>query len=66
MKSYYFNEEHEIFRQGLRAFLDKEVNPHIDQWEEDRRIPKELWKKFGDIQKCLISSQFRLIYPKSF
>ena len=49
MKSYYFNEEHEMFRQGLRAFLDKEVNPHIDQWEEDRRIPKELWRKFGDM-----------------
>ena len=47
--SYIFNEEHSLFRQGLRDFLSKEVIPNIDQWEEDRQIPKELWKKFGDM-----------------
>ncbi len=47
--SYYFNEDHEIFRQGLRDFLNKEVRPNIDQWEEDRRIPREIWKKMGDM-----------------
>ena len=47
MQSYYFQEEHNMFRQGLKAFLDKEVNPNIDAWEEAGRIPKELWKKFG-------------------
>ena len=47
--SYIFNEEHNLFRQGLRDFLSKEVIPIIDQWEEDRQIPKELWKKFGDM-----------------
>lgn len=49
MQSYYFTEEHELFRQGLKAFLDKEVRPHIDEWEENGRIPKELWKKFGEM-----------------
>lgn len=47
--SYYFNEDHEIFRQGLRDFLQREVAPHIEQWEEEQRIPKEIWKKFGDM-----------------
>ena len=47
--SYYFNEEHELFRKGLKDFLKKEVLPYVDQWEEDRRIPKELWTKFGDM-----------------
>lgn len=49
MKSYYFTEEHELFRQGLKEFLNKEVAPHIDEWEENQRIPKEIWKKFGDM-----------------
>lgn len=49
MKSYYFTEEHEMFRQSLRSFLDKEVMPNIDQWEEERRTPKEIWKKMGDM-----------------
>jgi alkylation response protein AidB-like acyl-CoA dehydrogenase/putative sterol carrier protein len=47
--NYYFTEDHEIFRQGLRDFLQKEVAPHIEQWEEEQRIPKEIWKKFGDM-----------------
>jgi alkylation response protein AidB-like acyl-CoA dehydrogenase/putative sterol carrier protein len=47
--NYYFTEDHDIFRQGLRDFLQKEVAPHIDQWEEDQRIPKDIWKKMGDM-----------------
>lgn len=47
--NYYFTQDHEIFRQGLKDFLQKEVVPFIDQWEEEQRIPKEIWKKFGDM-----------------
>lgn len=46
--SYYFTEDHELFRQSLKAFLNKEVVPNINQWEEDQRIPKSIWKKMGD------------------
>ncbi len=49
MNSYYFNEGHELFRDSLKAFFQKEVIPHIDQWEEDKRIPREVWKKMGDM-----------------
>lgn len=49
MKSKYFTEEHELFRESFRAFLEKEAIPHIDQWEEDRRIPRDIWKKMGDM-----------------
>jgi acyl-CoA dehydrogenase len=44
-----FKEEHKIFRQGLRDFLDREVMPNIDQWEEEQRMPKDLWPKFGEM-----------------
>jgi len=49
LESYYLTEEHELFRKSLREFLDKEVVPFVDQWEEDARLPKELFKKFGDM-----------------
>ena len=49
MQQSLFTEEHELFRQSLRAFIDKEINPFIDQWEEDRRIPKNIWKKMGNM-----------------
>lgn len=47
--SYYFNEDHEIFRQTIRQFLEAEAAPHIDQWELDGKIPREFWKKFGEM-----------------
>lgn len=49
MNSYYFTEEHELFRQSFRTFLEKEAIPNIDQWEEDRRTPRDIWKKMGDM-----------------
>ncbi len=49
MDSYYFTEEHEIFRQGLRRFLESECIPHIDAWEKEQRVPKEIWQKFGEM-----------------
>ncbi len=49
MKNYYFTAEHEMFRQGLKEFLQREVVPFVDQWEEEQRIPKDLWKKFGEM-----------------
>ncbi|MEM6966387.1 MAG: acyl-CoA dehydrogenase family protein [Bacteroidota bacterium] len=47
MTQHLFTEEHELFRQSLRAFIDKEVQPYVDQWEEKRRIPRSVWKKMG-------------------
>ncbi|MGK0314315.1 MAG: acyl-CoA dehydrogenase [Saprospiraceae bacterium] len=49
MHNYYFTEEHNLFRESLRTFLNKEVVPHIDQWEEERRIPRSIWKKMGEL-----------------
>jgi acyl-CoA dehydrogenase len=47
MKSLYFKEEHELFRQSVRQFVTKEVLPHIAEWEEQQEIPKSIWKKMG-------------------
>ncbi len=43
----WFSEEHGIFQQSVRRFVDKEIIPHIDQWEEEREVPRELWRKLG-------------------
>ncbi|MEL6867023.1 MAG: acyl-CoA dehydrogenase family protein [Bacteroidota bacterium] len=49
MHSYYFSEEHQLFRESLSTFLKKEVIPNIDKWEEDRRIPRDIWVKMGNM-----------------
>ena len=49
MKSYFFTEDHELFRQSLRDFLEKEVKPNIDQWETDGETPRHIYKRFGEM-----------------
>lgn len=46
----YFTEEHEMFRQSVRAFVEKEINPHVDEWEAAGIFPAhDLFKKMGDL-----------------
>ena len=49
MEKYFFTEEHKLFRQSFRDFLEKEVRPNIDQWEADGQVPREIYKKFGEM-----------------
>lgn len=42
-----FREEHEIFRRSVRKFMEREVVPHHDSWEESGVVPRELWRKAG-------------------
>ncbi len=41
-------QEQELFRDSLRKFLAKEVEPHYAQWEKDEIFPRELWNKLGE------------------
>ncbi|HUT51945.1 MAG TPA: acyl-CoA dehydrogenase family protein [bacterium] len=45
----YFKEEHNIFRQQFRSFLEKELAPHADEWEAAGLFPKEVFKQMGDL-----------------
>lgn len=48
--SLYFTEEHEMFRQTVRSFVEKEINPYVDEWEEAGIFPAhDLFKKMGDL-----------------
>lgn len=60
MNHIYFTEEHNAFRESFRTFLNKEVVPHIDQWEKEGTIDRSIWKKFADM------GYLGLSYPESF
>ena len=45
----YFTEEHHLFRESLKDFLQKEVVPFIDKWETSGQIERFIWKKFGEM-----------------
>jgi len=42
-----FDEHHEMFRQAVRAFVQKEVEPHVEEWEQAGEIPKSIWPRMG-------------------
>ncbi len=44
-----FTAEHEQIRRTLRTIIDRDINPHVDKWEEDGIFPAhEVFKKLGD------------------
>ncbi len=59
--SNYFSEEHQLFRQSLRRFVEKEIVPHVDAWEEAEIFPAhQLFKKMGD------QGYLGLCYPEEY
>jgi acyl-CoA dehydrogenase len=43
-----YQEEHKIFRDSFKKFLEKEINPHVEEWEEKGIVPRDVWKKLAD------------------
>ncbi len=60
MNSMYFTEEHEVFRESFKDFLQKEVVPHIEKWEKTGSIERFIWEKFGEM------GYFGLSYPEEY
>ena len=56
----YLSEEHELFREGFRTFLEKEVVPYLEEWEKSGKIDREIWLKFGEM------GYFGLDYPEAY
>jgi acyl-CoA dehydrogenase len=48
MTARYIREEHHIFRDAFRKFLEKEAYPYFHEWEKQGIIPREFWRKMGE------------------
>ena len=44
-----YTEEHDLFRQTVRQFAEKEIAPYADEWEAQKDFPSELFKKAGQL-----------------
>ena len=49
MSSVRFSAEHAAFRDSLRAFVEREIAPHIHAWDEAEGFPRELYAKAAAI-----------------
>ena len=43
----HYTQEHQIFRESIRRYFEKEVTPHVETWEKAGIVPKEVWQNFG-------------------
>ena len=61
MTSVYFNDEHNELRQLVRNFVKNEINPHVDDWEEEGIFPAhKLFKQMGEL------GLLGLTYPEKY
>ena len=44
-----FEEEHEMFRDSVRSFMQNEIAPHSDRWHEAGIVDREAFLKAGEM-----------------
>ena len=47
--SVYFSEEQNLLREQIRRFIDEEVKPHGEKWEEAGMVPRDVLRKMGEL-----------------
>ena len=45
----YFTPEHEMFRAQLRRFVDTEIKPRAEPWEEQGCVPRDVLRRMGEL-----------------
>jgi acyl-CoA dehydrogenase len=49
MSSDLFQPDHEVWRQTIREFIENELAPHAEEWEEAGEVPREVFVKMGKL-----------------
>lgn len=60
MRHYIFNETHERLRAEIRRFVETELAPHADEWEEAEYFPDEVFRQMGKL------GYLGLRYPEAY
>lgn len=47
MKSTFYTDDHEAYRESVREFLRRDVEPHHDRWEREHGVDRAIWEKAG-------------------
>ncbi|KAK2761360.1 hypothetical protein FQN54_001882 [Arachnomyces sp. PD_36] len=60
-RSPYFNESHCALRDEVRQWVEEEIEPHVTEWEEAKRIPEKIYKQMGD--RGYLAGLLGVVYP---
>jgi alkylation response protein AidB-like acyl-CoA dehydrogenase len=44
-----FTDEHEALRQSVRRFVDQEIRPHVEEWEDAEWFPDDVFRRAGEL-----------------
>lgn len=56
----YFTSDHEMLRDQIRRFVEQEVKPHGDAWEEEGSVPRAVLRRMGEL------GLFGIRYPETY
>ncbi|HEX5958443.1 MAG TPA: acyl-CoA dehydrogenase family protein, partial [Hyphomicrobiaceae bacterium] len=43
-----YREEHELFRKTVAGFIEREIAPNYERWEDEGQVSREVWRKAGE------------------
>src|SRR5260221_1229318 len=43
-----YDDTHELFRESFRSFVHREMKPHLEKWERDGIVDRDLFRKAGE------------------
>ncbi|MEM6682201.1 MAG: acyl-CoA dehydrogenase family protein [Pseudomonadota bacterium] len=43
-----YDGDHEMFRDSVRKFFDRELHPHAERWEQEGKVDRSFWNKSGE------------------
>ena len=44
-----FDDDHELYRESIRAFIEHEIVPHYAEWERAGIVPREVFTRLGEL-----------------
>ena len=60
----YFNETHAALRQEVREFVEAEIEPYVNDWEEGKEVPASLYKTMGE--RGYLAGLLGMKYPTNY
>lgn len=68
MRRRMFEPEHDDFRESVAEFIKRHVTPHVEQWAEDKGLPRELWRAAGEqgLLGLEVPEQYGGGYPQDY
>jgi Acyl-CoA dehydrogenase, N-terminal domain len=65
MASPFYTAEHEAYREVVRRFVEKEIEPYAHEWDEAGGFPRVLYEKAAAIGLLGLAFRMSMAAPKS-